>query len=391
MRTTVAIVGGGYGGITVAKALDEVTDVVLIEPRDTFVHNTAALRGLIDPQWTEQRLFLPYDRLLSRGQVIQDRAVRVDTRSITLASGMRIAADYIVLATGSTFPFPAKVDVDDSAAAKNKYRATHNALANADNVLLLGAGPVGLELAGEIKAAWADKAVTIVDPGRDIVAGDYPDEFRAELRRQLDALGVRLILGTSLREQPPSDAGEAKTFTATLHSGQQLTVDIWFRCFGVAPVTGYLADDLASARQENGHLKVTADLRLAGQQNVFAIGDITAIPEAKQAGAAEQHAAVVASNIRTLLHGGDELTTYQPGPAGIVLPLGPKGGATYAPGWHGYLDADAVSQIRQRSAARPNSLLHLDILDAEATSQFKGADLMTDVYAEIFGLHQRHR
>jgi NADH dehydrogenase FAD-containing subunit len=30
----VAVVGGGYGGASVAKALDDVADVVLIEPRD---------------------------------------------------------------------------------------------------------------------------------------------------------------------------------------------------------------------------------------------------------------------------------------------------------------------------------------------------------------------
>lgn len=34
MRRTVAVIGGGYGGATVAKALDEDTDVVLVEPKE---------------------------------------------------------------------------------------------------------------------------------------------------------------------------------------------------------------------------------------------------------------------------------------------------------------------------------------------------------------------
>src|SRR5690606_33019922 len=41
---TVAVVGGGYGGIIAAKALEEFADVVLIEPRDTFVHHNATPR-----------------------------------------------------------------------------------------------------------------------------------------------------------------------------------------------------------------------------------------------------------------------------------------------------------------------------------------------------------
>lgn len=253
------------------------------------MHNVAALRAVVDPQWID-RLFLPYDRLLDNGRVLRGPAVRVDADSITLADGTRVTADYLVLATGSAYPFPAKIDVDDSAAARRKLRATHHALAGAGNVLLLGAGPVGLELAGEIKATWSDKAVTIVDPGPDILPGTYPGELRTELRRQLDALGVELLLGAGLREDLPTAPGEGRTFTTTVRSGEQRTVDIWFRCFGVSPAT---------ARRVDGHLEVTDELRLPGQRNVFALGDITAIPEAKQAGAAARHAAVVTANIRT--------------------------------------------------------------------------------------------
>jgi NADH dehydrogenase FAD-containing subunit len=359
MTVTVAVIGGGYGGINAAKALDEVAEVVLVEPRDRFVHNVAALRGVADPAWAE-RIFFPYDRLLRRGRVVRDRAVRVDADGVTLGSGDRIAADYIVLATGSAYPFPAKIDVEDSAGAKNKIRAAHAELARADTVLLLGAGPVGLELAGEIKAAWAHKTVTILDPADDILAGRFPAEFRAELRRQLDALGVELVLGASLSAGPPTAPGVAAPFAVTTGAGRRIEAGIWFRCFGVEPATGYLAGDLATARRGDGHLEVTAELRLPGQERVFAIGDITAIPEAKMAKAAGLHAEVVAANIRTLIEGGGPLTAYEPGPPSIALPLGPKGGASYVPG--------------------------KGVLDAETTSQVKGTDLRVDSYVELFGL-----
>ena len=48
--------------------------------------------------------------------------------------------------------YPAKVGATDSADGKARLRATHRALAAAPGVLLLGAGPVGLKLAGEIKS-----------------------------------------------------------------------------------------------------------------------------------------------------------------------------------------------------------------------------------------------
>ena len=56
-RSTVAVIGGGYGGFKAAKALDEFTDVTLVEPRDAFVHNVAALRALVDPEWLSRISF----------------------------------------------------------------------------------------------------------------------------------------------------------------------------------------------------------------------------------------------------------------------------------------------------------------------------------------------
>jgi NADH dehydrogenase FAD-containing subunit len=354
----VVVVGGGYGGITAAKALDDIAEVILVEPRDTFVHNVAALRAAVQPDWTD-RLFIPYDGLLARGQVRRDRAVRVSATTIELGSGAVITADYIVLATGSAFPFPAKIDVAEQAGAVSKLRAVHDALTRATRVLLLGAGPVGLEFAGEIMAAWPDKVVAVVDPSADLVSGRFPDEFRAELRAQLDGLGVQLLLGTSLRELPNAAPGQTRPFTVATRSGVDITADIWFPCYGVVTNSDYLDVELSTARQPNGQLAVTPHLRVPGQETVFAIGDITAIPEMKMARLAQKHADVVAANIRCLIDGRDDMITYQPEADAIVLPLGPNGGVSYAP--------------------------EVGILGAGPTSDIKGT-FFIDTYLELLGV-----
>ena len=48
-----------------------------------------------------------YGGLLSHGRVVQDRAAKVDAGRVTLASGEELAADYLVLATGSMRRSPA--------------------------------------------------------------------------------------------------------------------------------------------------------------------------------------------------------------------------------------------------------------------------------------------
>src|ERR1700720_3431762 len=126
-RPTVVVVGGGYGGYQVAKALDETSDVILVEPKDAFMHNIAALRALVDPSWLP-RIFLPYDGLLNNGRVVRDRAVLVEPHRVVTASGHEIAADYVVLASGSRYPFPAKTDLVDTERAHDQVRKTHQAL-----------------------------------------------------------------------------------------------------------------------------------------------------------------------------------------------------------------------------------------------------------------------
>ena len=296
VRPTVAVVGGGYGGIEVAKALDETSDVVLVEPKDAFMHNIAALRALVDPSWLP-RIFLPYAGLLTNGRVIRDRAVTVDSHRVVTASGQEISADYVVLATGSKYPFPAKTDLVDSREAQDQVRKANRALVEADRVLLVGAGPVGIELAGEIRNVWPAKSIVLLDVADEILGGPYLPELKAELRRQLLEFRVELVLGSPLRQGPPTEPGELATFTVTTEAGTNVTADIWFRCYGVTPNSDYLGEELASARRSDGFIEVGPTLQVAGQTTVFAVGDISTA-DAKMAGFARHQAATVAACCR---------------------------------------------------------------------------------------------
>ena len=358
-RPTVVVIGGGYGGINVAKALDAQVEVVLIEPKDAFVHNVGALRALVEPTFAP-RIFLPYDHLLIRGHVVQDRAVEVTSRQVVLASGEALAPDYVVLASGSTYPFPAKSNAHHSEDAIDNYRAAYDELENASRVLLLGAGAVGIELAGEIVAKWPDKHVTLLDLASDVLGERFRADLRAELRRQLVDRGVELVLGESLDRLPPTVASEPATFTVATSSGHEITADIWFQCFGVTPVSDFLKGDLAAARRADGFVTVGPTLQVAGHENVFAIGDVSTA-DAKMAGMAGRQAQVVAENIIKLVDGRADLAAYKPyGPA-IIVPIGPEGGSGQLPGQE-------------------------ELSSRETVATIKGRDLMADRYAEILGL-----
>ncbi|WP_380284681.1 NAD(P)/FAD-dependent oxidoreductase [Kitasatospora purpeofusca] len=362
MSRTVVVVGGGYGGSAVAKALDAEADVVLIDPRDAFVNSAGSLRALARPDWAGA-IFFGYETLLARGEVIRDRVVSADPGGVTLASGRRVEADYLVLATGSSYAYPAKPVADSRAEALDQLRATHKELAGADRVLITGGGPVGLELAGEIKEVWPQKQVTVVDPADRLVPALLP-ELREELHRQLDALGVIVRLGTRLAADPAVAPGRAGTFTVALESGEELTADLWFRAHGVRINSDYLADGRLVERTAQGQVRVGATLALDAHPHVYAVGDLTAIEEPKMAGVALQHAEVAVRNIAAQLRGEPAEAHYRPSAHPFMLvPLGPRGGVGQLPGPDGPVMASIATVV-----------------------EHKGTDLFTGRFAELFNV-----
>ncbi|GIF66605.1 hypothetical protein Ais01nite_46400 [Asanoa ishikariensis] len=346
-RPTVTVLGGGYSGIKVAKALDDVADVTLVAPSDAFTHNSAAWRALVEPEWLD-RIFLPYDRLLARGRFMHDRATAVDGRRVTLASGQVLEPDHLVLATGSGYPFPAKVDEPNAATARARFRQAHGELRGASRVLVIGAGPAGLELAGEIRAFHPEKAVTVVGADSDVMPGPFDQELRDELRRQLDKLGVELRLGSPVRDLPAVPPTVLGNVVVTTDDGEELTADVWYQAFGVKPATGYLRGALAAARHPDGTLRVDGQLRVAGGSGVYAVGDITDA-DRDGIGTAGAQAELVAANLRAHITGEGELRSYVPGPMAIAVPLGPDGGAGQLPGLDGVVGAEMIAALKGKT------------------------------------------
>ena len=367
MQQRVVVVGGGYGGAAVAKELDGVAEVVLVEPKDAFVHAVGALRAVVDVDWQEQ-VFYPYDGLLSRGRVIHDWARLVQPGKVSLSSTETLDADHVVLATGTGYPFPAKFLEDESAVARAHLVRLRQDLARCERVMLVGGGPVGLELAGELTSAFPDLAVTVVDRAHDILTvGDFLPELRESVREQLAQRGVTFVVGAPLGYMPPTDVGTFGEFHVDTMAGTRVEGQMWFRCYGSRPMTDYLDGELSTGKHYDGTLPVTPHLNLVGQDRVWAVGDITAVVESKRASAARDHATVVVQNIKDALEGRAPSATYSPAPELIVLPLGPEGGA---------------SQVTAEDGSRT-------LLGPAETSAMKGQDLFSSAIADLFGVSGR--
>lgn len=108
----VIVIGGGFGGATVAKYLKlwgDNVDVTLVEPNANHIScilSNLVVTGAIGMD----RITLSYDGLKTRGvRVLQDRALHIDpvARRVSLASGVTLDYDRLVLSPGIDFlPVP---------------------------------------------------------------------------------------------------------------------------------------------------------------------------------------------------------------------------------------------------------------------------------------------
>lgn len=331
----VTVVGGGYGGITVAGGLDDVAEVTLVEQKDQFVHHAAALRAAVDGIWSHT-IFMPYSRLLKNGKVVNGEATRVEGTTVYLANHDPIEADYLVLATGTTYPYPAKHNIPTASIAKKRLEETRENLAQAKRILLVGAGTVGIEFAGELVSNFPEAEIIMVDRAPHILGSDeYAEELRDVLTKELEDAGVKLILGSPLAYVPPTDIGELRPFHVETHSGVGIDADMWFLCYGAQTASGYLRANYGDKLNEEGQIAVDEYMRVKGVPHVYAVGDITNVAESKRADAARAHARVVVANIKAEIAGNEPTTTYTPGKMWIVLPLGMEGGASQLTGANG--------------------------------------------------------
>ena len=326
----IVIVGGGYAGTMLARALDSVAEVVLIEPKEAFIHNVAAIRAVVDPVWLD-RLILPYGRLLKRGRVLRDRVVAIEGNAVHLASGGVLEGNIVVVATGSSYAQPFKASGDSVADFRAALYEAHAKLKAARSVAIVGAGAVGVELAGEIASGMPGKRIDLVSSTATLFP-DFTPALGRRLHGELKAMGVAVHLGTTAEGL---QGIEAPSSGPLMVAGMPLlSADLIFPAIGAKPANALLKAMPGASFDRLGRVVVDGWLRPAGTGNLFALGDVAASGDLMTIVAVSRQAPWLGKTIKALVAGTEMelLPRYVPWPTPpILVPLGPKRGASVLP------------------------------------------------------------
>ncbi len=333
MTKKITIIGGGYAGTMLARELDAHADISLIEPRDKWVHNVAMIRALARPELLDE-IIMPYEDLLKNGKIVRGRVAAMDGTTAILEDGTEIAGDMTIIATGSSYAAPFKMQGDDSAAFITKAKRVMAQIDKANNIAIVGAGAVGSELAGELAFARPEKRITLIS-ATDTLFPDYPAKLGRMMQRQLGELGVKLRLGERIKKLKSADEPFVPLKNKIkLSDGFPIDADLVIPVIGAKPVTGLLQTLAGVAFDGHGRASVDGWLRPTENPDLFIVGDIANTGDTMTIVGLTRQVNWLKKAIRAHLRGKAmaEVKPYKPWPKPLILlPLGPDKGASALP------------------------------------------------------------
>lgn len=328
---TVTIFGGGYAGATLAQALKGAAEITVVSPLDYFEVPMALPRNLVEPAFAT-RSVVPFGEALPHATHIRAKLVEFGAQGAVIEhpDGRResVSSDLSVLATGSRYGSALTRAQDGTAATRRaEFQSFAKRLSTANAVVIVGGGPIGVELAGEIVQDYPGKTVTIIESNRDILRGTSR-KVAAHAKKALEARGVTFIVGQ--RVVSPAMGQEVADAVRT-DAGQEIAADLIYWAVGARPNTEFFPSD---ERTADGLIPVDEWLRVKGYEGVYALGDIADVNEVNKALYIMGQVKVVAKNIRANLAGRPPSKAYkrQTGNEMMVVTLGRRGGVAHLPG-----------------------------------------------------------
>ncbi|MEA2097724.1 MAG: FAD-dependent oxidoreductase [Patescibacteria group bacterium] len=198
-------------------------------------------------------------------------SVDSENKKVTFGDKEEINYDKLVLATGSTpFVIPIKgVEMNGVYQIKKDMSYLENlreAILQAKNIVIIGGGFIGVELAEEL-SAMEGKNISIVEILDHCLIAPFDEEFAIAGEEKIKEKGVNLYLKTAVEEIMGGDKVEA----VKLNNGEEISADLVIMSVGARPNLE-IAEDAGIETVEKGGILVDEFMR-TNTSDVFAVGD----------------------------------------------------------------------------------------------------------------------
>lgn len=341
-RHRVVVIGSGFGGLFGTKHLKHAdVDVTLISKTST--HLFQPLLYQVATGILSVGEIAPATRLVLRkqknAQVLLGDVIDIDLEHKTVTSQLLnqntvTPFDSLIVATGAQQSYfgndkfatyaPGMKTIDDALELRARILGSFEGaeLATTQEVrdrlltfVVIGAGPTGVELAGQI-AELADRTLEgtfhNIDPrdarvilveGAGAVLGPMGPKLGGKAKRRLEKMGVEIQLNAMVTSVDAHGV-TVKDADGTVRRIES-SCKVWSAGVQASPLGKMLAERSEGTETDRaGRVIVEPDLTIKGHPNVFVVGDLMSVPNVPgQAQGAIQGATYAAKQIKAGLKG----------------------------------------------------------------------------------------
>ena len=304
----VVIVGGGFGGLNVAKSLCKTKlDILLIDKTNHHLFQPL-LYQVATAALSPGDIAMPIREVLSHQEnvtVIMGEVASVDKnlKQLTLANGDLIGYDYLILAVGARHSYfgndqwellaPGLKTISDALKIREQVLVSFEKAERLDsaveaakflNFVVIGGGPTGVEMAGAIaeiahtalfknfRRIKPEKARIFLIEATPHILPSYPEKLSLRAKHDLEVLGVTVLINTKVTDIR-EDGVQTESEFIDSHNV------IWAAGNQASPLLKTLDVPL----DRPGRVIVEPDLSIPGHPELFVIGDSahTRDPEGK--------------------------------------------------------------------------------------------------------------
>jgi NADH dehydrogenase len=314
----VVVIGGGFGGLQAVNKLRKVDDldVTLIDRRNFHLFQPLVYQvatGALSPGEIAVPLRSVFKRARNVRVLMGEVAnIDLDRRMVELEPAMvdlspaEVPYDQLIVATGSKYsyfghdewtPFAPEVKSLESALdVRHRILAAFEAAELEDDPLkraewltfaVVGAGPTGVEMAGQIAELASDTLprdframdpsagrILLVEAGPRVLAA-FPPDLSESAQRQLEHLGVTVRVD-SMVVGVDDDGIELQHPGGDRERVGARTV-VWAAGVAAASLAGRLAHAAGAEVDKAGRIVVEPDLTVTGHPEVIALGDMAVV------------------------------------------------------------------------------------------------------------------
>ncbi len=297
--TRVVIIGGGFAGLNVAKALRKAKmDLILVDKSNHHLFQpllyqvaTAALSPA-EIAYPIREIFRGQpNTMIVMGEVA---SINKEQKHITLRNGDTIGYDYLIIASGASHSYfgndswetwaPGLKTISDALTIREKILLSFEIAERLNNVtdaekylnfIVIGGGPTGVEMAGAIaeitkttmlenfRRIRPEKSKVFLLEALPHILPSYSKKLSKEAQKDLEALGVHVITGKKV---------------ININDKGVQTEDLFIESKNIIWAAGNQASPLVTTLNipldKQGRAIVEPDLSIPGHSDIFVIGDV---------------------------------------------------------------------------------------------------------------------